>query len=319
MIFSMYISCIQIFYTVILRRKMKKNVGWYTYFQDNRRYADIINGIAGQGQQIVSEKDLLDADSKTGSKVRDLLRKVALGVNFAIIGIENQEEVDYCLPARIMEYDVNQYKKQISQRRRNVRKNATGLTAGEYLYGFSKDTLLYPVVTFVLYAGEKPWDGPDSLLDIIDFADIPQAIKDLVQDYKVHIIDVRRLLDTSVFKTDVRMVFEFIKNAKDKRKLSEMADDDAYRNMEQDAVDIIDLYVNIRDEIPVEKYKREDGTMDMCQGLKEWGADCREEGREEERKCIVENMLKKGLGLEEICELTNYSKQFVGAISATIG
>ena len=73
--------------------------------------ADAINGIIFSGKQVVSEADLSELDTRAGKKVRDLVRNTALGVNFAIVGIENQDEMDYEFPIRIMEYDVKRYKK----------------------------------------------------------------------------------------------------------------------------------------------------------------------------------------------------------------
>lgn len=43
---------------------------------------------------------------------RDLVRKTPFGVNFAIVGIENQEEIDYALPLRVLCYDAGEYEKQ---------------------------------------------------------------------------------------------------------------------------------------------------------------------------------------------------------------
>ena len=88
---------------------------WKTFFEDNARYADIINGIGGKGVQIVNENDLQELDVTEKGKYRDLIRKVAFGVNFVLVGLENQETVDYRLPLRIMHYDVCRYEKQIAK------------------------------------------------------------------------------------------------------------------------------------------------------------------------------------------------------------
>ncbi|MBR5565693.1 MAG: hypothetical protein IKW08_05940 [Roseburia sp.] len=89
---------------------MGKDVMWSEFLEDNRRYADIINGVVCQGQQLVSKENLSELDSRSKGKFRDAVRKVAFGVNFAIVGIENQDEIDYEFPVRIMEYDVARYR-----------------------------------------------------------------------------------------------------------------------------------------------------------------------------------------------------------------
>ena len=73
---------------------MGKDVEWKTFFEDKRRYADVINGVGCGGKQVVKDTDLTDVDSISKKKERDLIRKVALGINFVFVGIENQEEKD---------------------------------------------------------------------------------------------------------------------------------------------------------------------------------------------------------------------------------
>ena len=99
---------------------MVKDTGWKGFLSDDARYADVINGVACKGEQVVKKEDLQEMDTQTGMfrgpkfihkltqsrkgnvKVRDCLRKVAFGTNFAIIGIENQETMDYSIPLRNM-------------------------------------------------------------------------------------------------------------------------------------------------------------------------------------------------------------------------
>ena len=102
---------------------MEKDITWSDFFEDNSRYADIINGLGCAGSQLVAPEDLSELDTKKRSKTRDLIRKAALGMNFAIIGIENQDEIDYELPVRIMNYDALHYKRQVTKISKEVRAN----------------------------------------------------------------------------------------------------------------------------------------------------------------------------------------------------
>ncbi len=101
---------------------MGKDMSWKTFFSDNERYADIINGIGCKGVQVVSKEDLQDLDTRTGlqkksdhTRSRDMIRKAAFGVNFAIIGIENQKNMDYSIPVRMMVYEVGNYQQQVKR------------------------------------------------------------------------------------------------------------------------------------------------------------------------------------------------------------
>ena len=207
---------------------MGKDVKWSEFFEDNRRYADIINGVICKGQQLVSEGNLSELDGRSRGKFRDAVRKVAFGINFAIVGIENQDEIDYEFPVRIMEYDVARYRRQVSEIKKSVRKKGVKLKPEGYMYGFKKDSRLHPVTTIVLYAGEENWDGPKCLHEIIDFADIPESLKESVQDYKIKILDIRRLKDTSMFQTYVRQVFDFIRYAENMDALYELVNSNPY-------------------------------------------------------------------------------------------
>lgn len=101
---------------------MEKDIGWKVFFSDKRRYADIINGIGCGGVQFVNDTDLSDVDGQTRKGMsRDLLCRSAFGVNFALIGIENQESVDYAIPLRNMSYDVAEYEKQAAKIHKEVR------------------------------------------------------------------------------------------------------------------------------------------------------------------------------------------------------
>ena len=300
------------------RSFMKKDVGWKSYLRDNSRYADIINGVGCAGKQLVKASDLLDADTEEKGKARDNLRRVVFGVNFAIIGIESQEEVDYKFPLRILSYDVEQYQKEASVIWKKVRKMKEDLASGEYLYGFRKEDRLHPQITIVLYSGKEPWDGPTNLKEILDFTDIPIELQSMVQDYKIHIVDIRRLENTDLFQTDVKHVFDMIRFSENKQGLLELVTkNEYYKHMDEDALELVTLYTNSKELIGIQEIDCEGGKKDVCKAIRDLMEDSREEGREEGREEnkleVSKNLLgviadeliaeKVGLPLEKVKEL----------------
>ena len=296
---------------------MGKDGGWKNYFNDNRRYADLINGIGCYGKQIVKETDIQEEDISAREKSRDMLRKVAFGTCFVIIGIENQEEKDYSLPLRNMFYDVTNYEKQASKIRKEVRKE-TNLEAGEYMYGFKKDSKLHPLVTFILYAGKEPWETPNSLHDMLDFTDVPEELRDIVSDYKVNVIDIRKFENTNVFQTDIKQVFDFIRYSDDMNKLLELVEnDDYFSEMDEDAFEVVTKYTNSKELVQAKDYTIEGGKNDVCKTIQDLMADSKEKGREEGRESTLieaaKNLLdvlsddviseKIGIPLEKVQEL----------------
>ena len=244
---------------------MGKDVEWKSFFEDNHRYADLINGIGCGGMQVVKDIDLMEVDSVSKKKCRDLLRKAAFGMNFVIVGIENQDEKDYELPLRNMHYDVTSYQKQMAKIRKEIRGNAKGLDAGEYMYGFKKDSKLNPLVTFVLYTGKEAWEGPNHLHDMLNFTNVPDELKEMVPDYKINVIDVRKFENTEVFHTDVRQVFDFIRCSEDKKKLVELVENDVYyTQMDEEAFDVVTKYANAKELIKAKEYLVEGGKRNVC-------------------------------------------------------
>ena len=268
---------------------MKKDISWSIYFEKEERFADLVNACGCGGEQILHPCDIQTMDSKNifrhqkagkeSIKYRDIIRKAALGINFAIIGLENQETVNYAMPLTCMTYDITEYEKQKRTISRIVHERNLYQTSGEYLYGFLKESRLYPVITFILYSGEE-WDGPKELTDIINFREIPDSLKNLVQNYKVNLIEIRKLEDTSIFKTDIRQVFDFIRYSKNKEQLKMLVlKNPDYEKISKDAYDVIKKYTNI-----VELKNPKGEVINMCQAMQEWAADERAEGKREGKR-----------------------------------
>ena len=91
------------------------------------------------------------------------------------------------MPLRVMGYDYGTYKKQYDS---NARKYQTvrGLEEDEYLSRMKKTDRFIPVITMVVYYGEKPWDGAVSLHEMLD---IPDGMKAFVNDYKILLVEAR--------------------------------------------------------------------------------------------------------------------------------
>ena len=347
---------------------MKKDDEWKNYLYDKRRYADVINGTAFGGRQVVLAEDLSELDSQTGFvkepgrrqgengrikkrngsiRYRDALRRTAFGVNYAVIGIEPEEYQDYSMPLRDMYYSVGEYEKQAAEVRSRARAEKRKLKNGEYLYRFPKGSLLHPVVTIILYMGRERWDGPRTLHEMLDFTGMPEEIRKMAPDYKMNIIDVRRMEDTGMFRTDVRHVLDFIRLSEDREALKRLVESEPYyKEMEEDAFDVAVCYANAGELIRAKEYNRKDGGIDMCTAIKEMIEEGRKEGKEEGRKegkeegrkqgrkegirrgrkdgrrtekaRIVRSMIQSGMPEEKICGIVGCSTEFVRRAGHTL-
>ncbi len=266
------------------------------FMSDPERYSDLINGVAFGGRQVIKPEDIKDYDSQLNvssasntlqkekqtpkrKRYRDLVRKVACGMNFAVVGIENQCAVHYLMPVRAMDYDVSEYRRQAATLSHKAAKR-TGTNSAEFLSGFQKNDRLMPCVTFVLYYG-KEWDGSRNLHELFDFTDIPDELKQYVANYSINLINVREFENTDVFKSDLKQVFDFIKYSEDKKKLRKLIEnDEAYRHMNETACEVMALYAKSNELIKILETNKERGGVDMCKALKDWAEEEREEGRE---------------------------------------
>lgn len=86
-----------------------------------------------------------------------------------------------------MGYDYASYKKQYDSNAKKY-KNAKGLEPDEFLSKMKKPDKFIPVITVVVYYGDKDWDGARTLHGMLD---IPAEMKRYVNDYKMLLVEAR--------------------------------------------------------------------------------------------------------------------------------
>ncbi len=168
-----------------------------------------------------------------------------------------------------------------------------GVPEEEFLSGFGKTDKLYPCVILVMYYGKEPWKGSLDLMGILNLEGIPTALQRYIHNYKMHLIDVRRMKNTNVFRTDLKQIFDFLSNAEDKEKLHSLVSQDmAYQNMDEDAYDLLAAYSHAEGELSMKKYRGGEGRIDMCKGLADLIADSKAEGRVEGRVEAIRSLME---------------------------
>lgn len=141
--------------------------------------------------------------------------------------------------------------------------------------------------------------------ELIDFTDIPEELRKYVNDYPLHIFNMTKLENIDIFRTDLKQIFNFLKYAKDKRKLKELINNDpAYQELDEEAYDMIAACTHAARLVSVKKAYRKDGKIDMCQALDEMLADEREQGIEQGREqtllVIIRKKINKKMTLDMI-------------------
>ena len=185
------------------KQDLKPDIVLKNYWNDNEQFADLFNAVLFDGEQVIHPDELEDVDTEESTVLehkdyaesmkasRDNIKvqkkSTVYGVQFVLLGLESQEHIHYAMPMRIMGYDYGSYKKQYDSNAKKYQ-SAEGLDEDEFLSKMKKTDKLIPVITVVVYYGEKPWDGAKSLHGMLN---IPKEMKQFVNDYKMLLVEAR--------------------------------------------------------------------------------------------------------------------------------
>ena len=175
------------------------------------------------GEQVVKPDNLEEMDTDVSGVImaddyklslgrfRDVVKKNFGGIELVVLGLEIQEYIHYGMPLRTMIYDSLGYLKEFEGVRKwNKDNGVKAVDADEVLSGIKKDDRFHPIINIILYYGEKEWDGPVSLKDMM--VDMPERFANLFADYKINLVqmlDSGRLL---FHNEDVRILFDVVSN-----------------------------------------------------------------------------------------------------------
>ena len=171
------------------------------YWDNNDRFSDLFNAVFFDGMEVVKASELDERDTESSVLVRGMkttvkgsrdlikIRKKLVGKNveLTILALENQEHINYAMPLRVMGYDYVRYKKQYNKLA-SMRKKEEGLDSDEFVSKMRREDRLNAVFTIVIYYGEKPWNGPRLLSEMLH---VPEEFKGLLSDYQMNLIEVR--------------------------------------------------------------------------------------------------------------------------------
>lgn len=160
----------------------------------NDVFADIVNVLLFDGDEVIKENELQPAREKSMYKIdgkvyqqeRDIAKFWKNGeIQIAFFGIENQTSVDNDMPLRVISYDGAAYRNQLKAGKKR-----------------------YPVITLILYFGDKKWEKPKCILDCFE---VPERIKAFVSDYKINIFEIPKLTSEKIskFKSDFKIIADY--------------------------------------------------------------------------------------------------------------
>lgn len=278
---------------------------------ENDVFADIVNNVFFGGKQIVLPESLVSADTESTYGLntlhyqsRDITKrwKNLCNIDIAIFATENQSTLDENMAVRIMGYDAASYKAQIKNNER------------------------LPVVTLVIYFGDKKWNCGSSLhewLKLSENKQIPEQLKPFVSNYKINVLSLCTLKEYwENFTSDFRIIAGYF--------APNVEENEKWKNhlMKHPKETVSLLYALTNDSRYgdfLKNNKIEEGsTMTMCQILDRVEAKGRAKGRkdgyeraakaderaakaEKELSLVFQNMRNNGLSDSQIANLTGVS------------
>ena len=253
-------------------------------------FSDIFNFLVYGGKKVIDPGALIEADTRlsavlsstdlrngTQEVVRDILKSSVIRQDdrqcYLLLGIENQTQIDYGMPARVLLYDGMEYNHMMKLLKDGCKPWPKGTPITSSL---PRDRRLKPVITAVAYFGLEPWDGALSMHDILDFPD--DMTRRLVPDYPLNLIQAAFLSEEDLrkFSTDFSLVGRILGCARDKRKLCELIE----KNKQIQGIDgltaqFVDRVTGAH--LPLDNTKE---TFDMRTAFDELKDDYKEEGRQ---------------------------------------
>ena len=298
------------------KSKLKADTYLKKFWNNNERFADLFNTFLFQGEQQIKPMQLKEMDTdlssvismdgylETLAKTRDVIKKSDGQNDYIVYAIESQMEVHYGMPLRTMLYDALTYFKEIAILQKN-NKQEKGLTKAEFLSGLKKEERIHPVFTIILYYGEKEWNGPKNLKDMM----IPMApeLESVFANYQMNLLQVVNSEQYCFQNEQVQDTFEF------SRKIfrGEFAEiEKSERKVSQEVGILVGLITGYHELVDY-SVERKDG-FDMCKAVENFKQLEHQKGREDGIKVGIKETIKKfyesGVSAEKIAEAMKMSE-----------
>ena len=305
-------------------KKIKTDVILKDFWRQNDRFADLFNAVVFQGKEVLKPEALQEMDMDLSGiirfkdyeeslvRTRDVVKKMAFGVEFAVLGIESQMKTHYAMPLRTLLYDGMGYLKEY-QEIAHSRKTGGGMTEAEFLSGMRKEDRLHPIISIVVYYSENVWDGPMCLKDMI--VEMPEEIERIFSDYKMNLVQVRESEQYVFHNEDVKTVFEISREIF-KGNFDKINTEYKDREIKSELVTVIG---KITDSVELMRQGNSKEVVSMCtaleklkeQGREEGRQEGREEGRQEGLKDLIMEWTKDGYSVGEIAKLLKKPEEFI--------
>ncbi len=272
-------------------KNRKKDAPVKRQMQKPHIFCDFVNGVLFDGQQRLlpemltrlPEGTVLALEGQEGEafcleRVRDVAFEAAFPqensmIFRVILGEENQSFVDYGMVIREMGYEAGGYGEQLKARRLKHRNDKDLKPGDEFLSGIQKEECFVPIVNFVFYYGEKPWDGKTRLFDLLKVPEEEAWIYNYISDYRINLVHAENVHPGN-FRTGLRQVFELLPFSGSGSEMERyvMENSAEFSNVSAETFDLLSTFFNDREMglINKERFRnKEGGGYNMCTAFRE--------------------------------------------------
>ncbi len=297
----------------------KKYIMDRPFFSDRERFAELVNAVLYGGRQILLPVNLVlhrrkypSLSSAGGESERDVLMEDA--VQNICYGIEIETESDYSMPERVINYDVCDYGFQMRELDRGHRAKKDYSSYRERKSRMKKSDFLCPVVTIVLYLGEGHWEGGQKLSQMFHLSSgLRELLGTNLHDYDFPLIEAD-FVDPALFDTDLRAFFQAMQCRRDRDKLKDLLQTQAFRCLSSEAERVIARHLHIKSLI----CRMEKEELPMCKAfddlMKEERSEGKREGKREEKLRIIRQMAQAGFEETMIRRITKCTREELAAV-----
>ena len=247
---------------MILTNNLTPDSACRTFFSNDIYFASFSNAILFDGKQVIrperlvryeNDMSLIIDDTKSAEdkkRRRDIVVKTDVDGVCCLFSIEHQSSINQEMVIRCGNYEMLEYLIQLKNK---------------------KLKRLVPQVMIVFYTGDKKWNTP---LELNDNFDIPEELKEYVNDWKIKVVDVKEIDNSKIKYEQTRYFIEAIQEMYKgnyeglHRRIKMYRDNFIYAAIITGSLDLI------RD-LP------EGDEIDMCEGMERMAEGFRSEGREE--------------------------------------
>ena len=179
---------------MILTNNLTPDSACRTFLSNDTYFASFSNAILFDGKQVIhperlvryeNDMSLIIDDTKSAEdkkRRRDIVVKTDVDGVCCLFSIKHQSTIDKNMVIRCGNYEMLEYLKQLKNK---------------------KLKRLVPQVMIIFYTGDKKWNAP---LKLSDYLDIPEELKEYVNDWKIKVVDVKEI-DTSKIKDEQTRYF----------------------------------------------------------------------------------------------------------------